>query len=381
MFGRKVISLNFAKQLTISTNKKIKPGYKLCPRCQSQQSKDIKSTEQGEIDSSATSSVSEITESENMNNIKRISFAENAKEKTNRSLAAIRESPINLHSISKEHRLSHCSKKIKAASKSLAKSLADAASIDINGIVTDNDDFTSNLFSLQRDQQDFAKLMEELKVKFNNTETSRAEKVQVLTLKPDSWTTTEIMSFFKCSKYLKYLANRATQAKKERGILTIPARKQRQGITKQAKLKVVSLYEDNEYSRILPGAKDKVSIGRGHYHQKRLLLWTAKELYAAFKLKYPWTKVGLLQFFEFKPKWCVAPGASGTHRVCVCSIHQNGVLLADACNMSYREMISVMVCDINNKICMVHRCSDCPGEEALLELLRKLFEEINSDFI
>ena len=43
--------------------------------------------------------------------------------------------------------------------------------------------------------------------------------------------------------------------------------------------------------------------------------------------------------------------------------------------------MSVMVCDNNNKICMVHRCSDCPGEETLLELLRKLFEEINDDFI
>ena len=63
---------------------------------------------------------------------------------------------------------------------------------------------------------------------------------------------------------------------------------------------------------MLPGAKDKVSIGRGHYHQKRLLLCTAKELYAAFKLKYPCTKVGLSRFFEFKPKWCVAPGASSS---------------------------------------------------------------------
>ena len=36
--------------------------------------------------------------------------------------------------------------------------------------------------------------------------------------------------------------------------------------------------------------------------------------------------------------------------------------------------------DINNQICMVHRCSDCTGKEALLELFRKLFEEINNDF-
>ena len=43
--------------------------------------------------------------------------------------------------------------------------------------------------------------------------------------------------------------------------------------------------------------------------------------------------------------------------------------------------MSVMVGDINNKICMVYRCSDCPSKEALLELLGKLFEEINNDFM
>ena len=43
--------------------------------------------------------------------------------------------------------------------------------------------------------------------------------------------------------------------------------------------------------------------------------------------------------------------------------------------------MSAMVCNINSKICMVHRCSDCPGEKALLELLRKLLEKINNDFI
>ena len=147
--------------------------------------------------------------------------------------------------------------------------------------MTDNDDFTSNLHSLQRDQQDFAKLMEELRVKFNNIETSRAKKVPILTLKHDSWTTKETMSFFNCSKHL---VNRVTQGKKERGIITIPARKQRQGITEEAELQVVSLYEDDEYSTMLPGAKHKISIGRGHYLQKRLLLCTVKELYAAFKL-------------------------------------------------------------------------------------------------
>ena len=143
---------------------------------------------------------------------------------------------------------------------------------------------------------------------------------------------------------------------------------------------ITGLYEDDEYSRMLPGAKDKVRIQRGHYHQKRLLLCTVKELYAACKLKYPCTEVDFLDFLSLNQKG-VLHLAPLEHIECVCSIHQNGVLLADACNMSYREMMSAMVCDINNKICMVHCCSDCPAEEALLELLRKLFEEINNDFI
>ena len=48
------------------------------------------------------------------------------------------------------------------------------------------------------------------------------------------------MNVFNCSKYL---VNRATQAKKKRGILAISARKQRQEITEEAKLQVVSLYQ------------------------------------------------------------------------------------------------------------------------------------------
>ena len=30
---------------------------------------------------------------------------------------------------------------------------------------------------------------------------------------------------------------------------------------------------------------------------------------------------------------------------------------------------------------MVHHCTDCPGEDPLVNLLRNLFEEINNDFI
>ena len=38
-------------------------------------------------------------------------------------------------------------------------------------------------------------------------------------------------------------------------------------------------------------------------------------------------KVGLFKFADFRPKHCVLAGASGTHSVCVCTIHQNVKLM------------------------------------------------------
>ena len=62
--------------------------------------------------------------------------------------------------------------------------------------------------------------------------------MQILTLKPDSWTTNKTISFFSCSKYLVI---KLLKLKVERGILAVPTRKQREGITEEVKLKVVSL--------------------------------------------------------------------------------------------------------------------------------------------
>ena len=81
-------------------------------------------------------------------------------------------------------------------------------------------------------------------------------------------------------------------------------------------------------------------------------------MYAAFKEKYPNVKLGFSKFCTFRPKWCVLAGSSGTHSVCVYSIHQNAILLVDAINwdIKYKELISKIVCDYTRKACMMHRC-------------------------
>ena len=315
-------------------------------------------------------------EIESMQTLDHSSFFENAKINANATLAVIGESPINLHSIPKRLRTSYCTKKVQSASKSLAASFANAVSVDVVDVIADSDVLDARVRELECNEQDFNKLMEDLEAKFSCAATTISEKIQILTLKPDLWSNKKTMDYFNCSKHL---VNKAAQIKNEIGVLAKPKRKQRVGISMDTKSLVLSFFEDDDNSRMLPGIKDRVSVGRHNYHQKRLLLCTVKELYAEFKKKCPDEKIRLSKFFELRPKWCVAPGASGTHRVCVCSVHQNGPFLAEAFGMSYCEMMAKIVCDISDKMCMVHGCKNCPGEEALIRVLRNCYEEGNDE--
>ena len=142
---------------------------------------------------------------------------------------------------------------------------------------------------------------------------------------------------------------------------------------------VKDIYEDDEVSRIMPGTKDKVSLGNKVYAQKRLLLCTVKELYNHFLSKYPEAKIKFTSFYSLKPKWCIQPGKSGTHSVCVCAIHQNVVLLCDAIDKKHKELLQHLVCDTENKICMVHRCQNCPEIGGLLNKLMEMFSEMDDE--
>ena len=64
-------------------------------------------------------------------------------------------------------------------------------------------------------------------------------------------------------------------------------------LTEEAINLVESLYQDDEYSRPMPGRKDFVSISCNVHMQKRLVLCNLKELYIAFKNSYPNHKVNI----------------------------------------------------------------------------------------
>ena len=68
------------------------------------------------------------------------------------------------------------------------------------------------------------------------------------------------------------------------------------------------------------------------------------------------------------------------HTVSVCEQHRNAKLLVAALpeQLNYKNLLSELVCNLNEKNCMLHSCSQCPGRPQLQKALEKILD--NNDF-
>ena len=224
-------------------------------------------------------------------------------ESLNQCLSAIGETPITKKKLQQVKYPKEKLKKVKVSIKK--KIFPDAAS---NGSDSESE------------------MVKQLKEKFHGT-TERSEKVQVLTVLPKSWSIRKVQDEFRASNYM---VRTAKQLVKQKGILSSPNLKQGHSLTTEVVTLIQEFYESDEVSCTMPGKKDYVSVKQGEtriHIQKRLVLSNLKEVYHLFKEKYPTTTVGFSKFAELHPKQCVLAGASGTHSVCVCTIHQNVKLM------------------------------------------------------
>lgn len=214
---------------------------------------------------------------------------------------------------------------------------------------------------------------------------SRKKKVMLLTCLPDSWSVRKIMREFNAPNYM------VRQAKKilnEKGILESPNQRPGKSLPKEVVQAVHTFYENDEISRVMPGKKDckvvKDNTGEKALTSKRLILGNLKEIYFSFKNKYPDLKIGFSKFAELRPSNCILVGQSGTHSVCVCTIHQNVKLMfenaklndvTDGLLATYKHCLANMLCNPPSIDCCTNNCSSCPGVEKINTILKEKFEE------
>ena len=122
--------------------------------------------------------------------------------------------------------------------------------------------------------------------------------------------------------------------------------------------------------------------GEKIYVQKRLLLCNLKEAHIEYKNTDGNPNIGFSSFAYLRPPHCIVAGGSGTHTVCVCTHHQNPKLQIAALGesgLTYRDLLTYAVCDVDNRDCMLHRCQHCDREIGVKSFLECLDSVARAD--
>ena len=349
------LNIEAANIISSKLGKNILPGCKVCPRC---------NTALNELEMSTVATVGDEEECE-------MGLAETSATNINSSFAAVGCSPIKITKLNQAQRITYGKRKISQAKEALDVAMATVLQQPVEAVRDGPPEPASECLNCK----DLHELTNALKEKCRVS--TKQEQYQILTLAPASWSLQRVASEFDVSIYK---VRKSRDLKKQCGILAKPQSKKGRPLADHIEQDILNFYEDNDISRICPGAKDYVSVkvepgGPRVHKQKRLLLCNLKELYIEFKEK-TGHRVGFAKFCKLRPKWCITVGASGTHNVCVCTIHQNVKLMLAALNTrtEYPELIEKLVCDVNSRNCMLHRCEACPGKPALKQYLEQLTE-------
>ena len=114
------------------------------------------------------------------------------------------------------------------------------------------------------------------------------------------------------------------------------------------------------------------------------------EGFQLFKERYPDKKIGFNKFSKLRPKQAVLAGASGTHTVCVCLIHQNNRFMYQAMKFeNLKEKLNVndvsdflvhIQCNPPNISCWLGECNEC-GQVKVIELKSKIENILDEECI
>lgn len=142
----------------------------------------------------------------------------------------------------------------------------------------------------------------------------------------------------------------------------------------------------------MPGMKDVISVktneGRSLI-QKRLLLLDLRGLHTIYKQTHVEFPVSFSKFAQLRLKNCILAGASGTHSVCVCTIHQNSKLMLDAIDIqqltassnrpisNYKDCLQQITCENATESCFLSKCEICSNVTDFSKYLQGLLEEKN----
>ena len=93
------------------------------------------------------------------------------------------------------------------------------------------------------------------------------------------------------------------------------------------------------------------------------------------------TQLQILGSQSSVPKWRVLAGSKMTHSVSVFSTHQYFLMLVDTLywDLTYKDLLKKIVCNSENKKCIMHWCESCPVSATLKEFLDQRLNKYEGD--
>lgn len=175
---------------------------------------------------------------------------------------------------------------------------------------------------LKQKAANFDEMVSQLQEKFNDPECTRDDKLRILSVLPKSWKTQDVTKHFDVPFYL---VNQARDLTAEKGILSTRNDRIGHGLDAAVKDEIQQFFDSDLVSRAMPGQNDFVSVkknGKRQHIQKRLLLCSLREAYTNFK-EINNNHISFSSFAALRPFHCKLLGSSGSHNICVCTIHEN----------------------------------------------------------
>jgi len=218
------------------------PGQKICRNCRKAISKLLMSGE-------SEDSLEDTTADKDI-----LALEQSYSEETNRSdlsvcFSSLGMSPIKVHSLPDATKLKTGKRKLETAITALAGKVAKSLYVPETALEP---------VEMQEEQNEalekaaaFDQMMVAIQQKVHLA-TSYREKIQILTLCPTNWTIKKSAQFFSASEYAIRAARKLAR---EKGILSLPDRRHGKEIQDDVLEQVHEFYQDDEFSRIMPGKK------------------------------------------------------------------------------------------------------------------------------
>ncbi|XP_034240315.1 uncharacterized protein LOC117644795 [Thrips palmi] len=233
-------------------------------------------------------------------------------------------------------------------------------------------------------------MISQLKAKFIRAQTY-AEKIKILSLLPGSWSSNDIKKVFPGAT--SHMVRITSQLVAEQGILCSPNPKKGKGLSSETEKLVTAFYLEPDVSREMAGKKECIVVkedGGKVTKTKRLVLGNLRDIYLAFCKKYPNVEIGFSKFASLRPPECVLAGSAGTHTVCVCTTHQNFLLMFMGAHLgslkdgdtkvceSWHDIVNSTMCLQPKEECHFGKCKKCPGSE---KIEKKLVDVLLTQFV